>query len=73
MTRYPREQGLDRSERLGGTGQGITTVPVAFVFTFVAAPGHSPPPSKDVEYPMDLSKREGTLIVPVFLGEVDYS
>ncbi|CAM9535252.1 unnamed protein product [Laminaria digitata] len=41
--------------------------------SFVAAPGHPAPEPQSVEYRMDLSKRDGSKEVSVFLGEVDYA
>lgn len=54
----------------GGSERVITAV---ITLSFVAAPGRTAPDPRAVEYRMDLSSREGSQEVSVFLGEVDYN
>jgi len=67
----PRDQSPGEGE--AGRESGGSFISALLRFTFVAAPGHSAPEPQSVKYRMDLSKREGSKEVPVFLGEVVYA
>lgn len=52
-------------------GEGFITAVISL--SFVAAPGHAAPGPQVMEYRMDLSSRQGSQEVKVFLGEGDYN
>lgn len=59
--------------RGGATGGNKGFITARITLNFVAAPGHTAPPPQPVEYRMDMSSRQGSQEIAVFLGEVNYN
>lgn len=66
--------GVDVGGRIDAAADAGDRFITAFIsLSFVAPPGRAAPEAQSVKYRMDLSLRQGSQEVAVFLGEADYS